>query len=557
MFITDHKELKKYSAEHRVWQGIAGIEVTRKGRIFACFNSGGTKEDAGNFAVLLKSDDGMCFEDPIAVVYDKGFCRRADGCLWIDPLERLWFTWAEMPENATYGVICTEPDADEIKWGEPFLIGHEVMMNKPTALSTGEWLFPIAAWTPEMYVWLPKEFVSEREKGSYVYQSNNQGQTFEILGKADHFYGKDCDEHMILELCDGRLAMYIRSFQGIAVSYSYDRGKSWSVPDKIAISGPGSRFFIRRLKSGRILLVNHVNFSGRNNLTALLSEDEGDTWKYSLLLDERDNVSYPDATECDDGFLYVIYDRERGSFKSSMEEVYGAAREILYAKITEEDIIAGKLIREGSKLKNVISKLDKYTDENPFVPGLQYSVEEYTSRLLNKHPQYEIEEIFQFFPIRMGMPKEWRNRLDDLIEKMKIETDKERKEQLVVEIVKALRAVSLDRTDDYPMVTQVKHVLLQQHDTELSMQELADKVGISKYYMLHTFKKVTGITVGAYIKMLKMISIKMLLLHTDKRITDIAGECGFDDPSYFAEFFVKEEGLSPSEYRKKFKIREK
>ena len=182
-------------------------------------------------------------------------------------------------------------------------------------------------------------------------KSTDKGKSFEILGIADDFSSKDCEEHMVIELNDGRLAMYIRTFVGIAVCYSRDRGKTWSKPDKSVLSGPGSRFFIRRLKSGRILLINHANFNGRNNLTALLSEDEGRSWKYQLLLDERDNVSYPDATENEDGYIYITYDRERGSFKTTMSETYDSAREILYSKITEEDIIAGEIVNKGSRLK--------------------------------------------------------------------------------------------------------------------------------------------------------------------------------------------------------------
>ncbi len=45
----------------------------------------------------------------------------------------------------------------------------------------------------------------------------------------------------------------------------------------------------------------------------MLSEDDGATWKYSLMIDERDDVSYPDAKEADDGYIYITYDRERGS----------------------------------------------------------------------------------------------------------------------------------------------------------------------------------------------------------------------------------------------------
>lgn len=46
-------------------------------------------------------------------------------------------------------------------------------------------------------------------------------------------------------------------------------------------------------------------------MTAFLSKDEGKTWSSGLLLDERGNVSYPDATQGRDGAIHVIYDRER------------------------------------------------------------------------------------------------------------------------------------------------------------------------------------------------------------------------------------------------------
>lgn len=61
MLITDKSELQKYGTLHRLWQGIPGIEVTEKGRIFSVFYSGNTKETLGNFVVLLQSDDGGKF----------------------------------------------------------------------------------------------------------------------------------------------------------------------------------------------------------------------------------------------------------------------------------------------------------------------------------------------------------------------------------------------------------------------------------------------------------------------------------------------------------------
>ena len=159
--------------------------------------------------------------------------------------------------------------------------------------------------------------------------------------------------------------MYIRTLYGIAVSYSTDGGESWSEAVDSGLGGPCARFAMRRLRSGRIMLVNHVDFNGRNNLTALLSDDDGKTFPYKLLLDGRNDVSYPDVKEASDGYIYIAYDRERGGFKKSLEEAEACAREILFAKITEDDIIKGS-IGEGSSLCNIVSKLGKY-DGDPKV----------------------------------------------------------------------------------------------------------------------------------------------------------------------------------------------
>lgn len=366
MFITEKSELVRFGTPYRIWQGIPGIEVTEKGRIFSTFYSGGIKEEVNNFAVLLKSDDGVSFGEPIAVAFEEGN-RCYDPCLWIDPLGRLWFTWACAPRQAVYAVICNDPDAERLQWGEVFKIGEEVMMNKPTVLSTGEWLFPIAVWHHSVYT---GGFTSDKDaadRKAFAYKTVDCGQSFTVLGGAD-IRKRSFDEHMILELSDGRLAMFVRTTYGIGVSYSYDGGKNWTKGEDTGWGGPCSRFFIRRLKSGRILLINHYNYIGRSHLTAMLSEDECKTWKYKLLLDERSGVSYPDAKEHDDGYIYITYDYQRGAFQDSLDKVYSKAREILFAKITENDIINGRLVDKESQLKRTVSKLGKYAleNENPF-----------------------------------------------------------------------------------------------------------------------------------------------------------------------------------------------
>ena len=115
-----------------------------------------------------------------------------------------------------------------------------------------------------------------------------------------------------------------------------------------AILNPNSRFFIGRLKSGVMLLVKNGPVgrkTGRSHITAFVSDDDGATWLGGLVLDERNNVSYPDAVESADGFIHVVHDRERTK-----------AREILHHRFTEADVRAGRLVTPGSRLKGIVNK---------------------------------------------------------------------------------------------------------------------------------------------------------------------------------------------------------
>ena len=71
----------------------------------------------------------------------------------------------------------------------------------------------------------------------------------------------------------------------------------------------------------------------------------------------------------EDGNIYITYDRERAAFLGSMEQVYGQARELLIAKITENDIINGSIVTDGSYLKRVVFSLGRLdpSDGDPFL----------------------------------------------------------------------------------------------------------------------------------------------------------------------------------------------
>lgn len=322
-----------YREGNRRWQGIPGIERTVGGRYWAAWYTGGRTEDSFNHVVLVTSeDDGRTWTDPVLVIDPPGDVRAADPVLWCDPGGRIWLFWMQTAHcgvtfdgrAGVWGIWTEEPERADCGWSSPVRIAHGVMMNKPTVLSTGEWLLPCAVWSGREY----RHHLPE-ERFSNVIVSRDAGRTFEVLGRAD-VPCRTCDEHMIVERLDGTLWMLVRRSDGIGEAISSDRGRTWVASPDIVFPGPNSRFHIRRLRSGRLLLINHHEFTGRNNLTAFLSEDDGRTWPYRLLLDERDSVSYPDAVEDAGGRIHVIYDRSRVG-----------EGEILLQTFTEEDVIAG------------------------------------------------------------------------------------------------------------------------------------------------------------------------------------------------------------------------
>ena len=360
---------ERFQDTYRRWQGIPSIEVTDGGKIFVNFYSGQDAEVGGNIMVLcVSTDGGKSFRSCEAVVeHPDPQCRIYDPCLWIDPHGVLWMSWPQARgfndgRSGVWVSQCSDPDADNLVWSPPRRIANGIMMNKPIVTSKGDWLFPTAIWCDTSGSVPTERHGLENEQFSNVYASLDEGRTIALRGHADIPH-RSFDENMIVEKRDGSLWMLTRTFDGIGESFSTDGGYTWTPGRKSHIDGPCSRFHIRRLRSGRLLMINHYQFDqridledimsqgnvkswkGRSHLTALLSEDDGQTWPYYLLLDERNEVSYPDAKEAADGMIYVCYDWERVT-----------QREILMARFTEDDILQWHLSDKRSKLRVLVNK---------------------------------------------------------------------------------------------------------------------------------------------------------------------------------------------------------
>lgn len=90
----------------------------------------------------------------------------------------------------------------------------------------------------------------------------------------------------------------------------------------------------------------------------------------------------------------------------------------------------------------------------------------------------------------------------------------------------------------------------------VTVEELADFVGISQPYLFRLFKERYGRSPKQYIDARKMETAKELLRRADLTVTEVAASVGIRDVLHFSRFFSGREGVSPSEYRR-IKARQK
>jgi AraC-like DNA-binding protein len=82
---------------------------------------------------------------------------------------------------------------------------------------------------------------------------------------------------------------------------------------------------------------------------------------------------------------------------------------------------------------------------------------------------------------------------------------------------------------------------------DLTLDNLAKKFYLSKYYLIRKFKKYTGYTIYKYIQIKRLIYSKKLLKE-GYNVTEVCQKCGFGDYSNFIRAFKSLFGTSPKKY---------
>lgn len=108
---------------------------------------------------------------------------------------------------------------------------------------------------------------------------------------------------------------------------------------------------------------------------------------------------------------------------------------------------------------------------------------------------------------------------------------------------------SLRVKKENPVVKKVSSYVRGNLSEDLSLETVAQTVGVSSFYLSKLFKEETGETFINYVTDCRLEESRKLLRSTEKSVKEITADVGYNDQNYFSKLFKNKYGVSPTEYR--------
>jgi len=87
---------------------------------------------------------------------------------------------------------------------------------------------------------------------------------------------------------------------------------------------------------------------------------------------------------------------------------------------------------------------------------------------------------------------------------------------------------------------------------DLTLEQMAEKAGFSKYHFSRLFKQFSGQTFYQYLSQKRIEHAEILLISNEYSITDVANDSGFESLSSFIRMFKLQKNMTPTQFRKMY-----
>ncbi len=281
---------------------------------------GGSKEGAPDVTIWVARRQNGKWSTPVSVADGV----QADGprhaawnpVLFQAPAGDLYLFYKAGPNPAGWwGMVMTSKDEGRT-WGQPQRLPDGILgpiKNKPVVLADGSWLAGSSVETNPGGV--PHWCV-------HFEISHDQGRSWTRTADVATPLGIDAIQPSVLFHKDGALEAVMRTRQGaLAMTWSRDRGRTWSALAAIDLPNPNSGTDAVTLADGRQLIVYNPSAhspdtpgQGPRWPLAIALSDDGVTWRPVLTLEDKplpNGYAYPAVIQTADGLVHITYTWDR------------------------------------------------------------------------------------------------------------------------------------------------------------------------------------------------------------------------------------------------------
>lgn len=124
----------------------------------------------------------------------------------------------------------------------------------------------------------------------------------------------------------------------------------------------------------------------------------------------------------------------------------------------------------------------------------------------------------------------------------------------IIGVMGTVRSYEGQRRTMQPMsqIDSTVNYIREHHQQRLTVEELADRAGLSPRQLHRKFRDVFGLSVQEFLIKTRIQAASDALLHSDVSISQVAIDLGFCDQSAFTQLFRKHTGLTPLKFRRRY-----
>lgn len=308
-----------------------------------------------------------------------------------------------------------------------------------------------------------------------------------------------------------------------------------------------------------------------------------DGWVFLLTAESKEQMEERQKNLCD--CLAEIMKNERkveyfGGIGKPVERIRNLGQSFRDA----ERIFAERFTRQSNQFLSGFEKMDVYKDDEFQIKDLGDvgKSREMIEKFLNNGTKEELEEFMDTYFIRMKEDKlqstlmrqyiimdiyivimSFCEKIDAVNHDYQQETEKLKSTIQNMNSVSEIRLYitymlnqAIELRDSiskkrYADIIKAAEKMISEHymSEEISLNSVADSVGMSPSYFSSVFSKESGKTFVEFLTETRMEKAKELLMCSTLKTSEIGYEVGYKDPHYFSYIFKKTQGCSPKDYR--------